>query len=435
MPSQSHSPSIARCLLVATLFALGFLATVSLSDSYASRTLQKHSPSLKEDAPAPSHEKRVLGLGSLFSIIPNLPGIGSSLLAQVTSDINTLLPILNGLSTQAPGGVSLVTGGQAALPLTAQPLPTGVQLGGLADQLGSLLNEAVPIQASSIIAAITKQALGVVSSAEAIATDVASLGNQIASNQVQAPDAVSQIGGLLGSLDSKVNDIVSGVVSDLASDIPLPVLQDLSQIVSSELGGIVKATNGPLSLVGDLIEQNVCGIVTPVDGVLATVAGLCGDIPSAVAQVSSEIATAPLPNPDATLTGDASASTIFPASPTITGGPGTVATPTSPTQNSQGQGSLTNPITSNVGGSSSNSVGSGVASSLSGGQPPSNGNSASSPSGSLLSPGQSSAGSSAPEATGGQSPTSVTTSSPMTGSVQPGVGTSSQATSTSRKSG
>ncbi len=62
----------------------------------------------------------------------------------------------------------------------------------------------------------------------------------------------------------------------------------------------------PLSLAVHLIEQNVCGVVTAVDGIVATVAGLCGDIPSVVAQVASGIATAPVTNSDATLTSDAS---------------------------------------------------------------------------------------------------------------------------------
>ncbi|KAI0442006.1 hypothetical protein F4803DRAFT_575932 [Xylaria telfairii] len=356
MPSQFRSPPIARCLLVAIFFALGFLAIVSLSDSYTSRSLQRQDPPPKDDQSESPLEKRLEVLGGVVSLVPSLlgsvvpGGIISSLVAQVTADINTLLPILNDPGAQSPDGLPLVNGGQAALPLTAQPLPTGAQLGNLADKLGDLLNGIAPVAAPGIIAEITKQAFSVVASVEAIATDVASLGNQVANKQIQAPDALSQIGGLLGSLDSKVNDIINGVTSDLSSELPLPVLQDLNQAISSGLGDIVGAANGPLSLVGDLIEQNVCGAVTLVDGVLATVAGLCGDIPSAIAQVSSEIATASLTNPDVTLTGDASASTIFPNSPTVPGG--LTANPPSPSspQIPPGQGISTNPITSNSGG-------------------------------------------------------------------------------------
>lgn len=435
MPSSSHSPPIARCLLVAALFTLGFLATISLSDRYASRSLQKHAHLPKDDPPAPPHEKRLLGLGGVVGILPSLlgnivpGGIASSLIAHVTADINSLLPILNDPSAQSSDGVPLVTGGQAALPLTAQPLPTGAQLGGLADKLGGLLNGIVPVAASSIIAAITEQAHSVVASVEAIATDVASLGNQIGSDQIQAPDALERIGGLLGSLDSKVNDIINGVASDLSSDLPLPVLQDLSQLVSSGLGDIVGAANGPLSLVGDLVEQNVCGVVTPVDGVLATIAGLCGDLPSAIAQVSSEMATAPLTNSDATLTGGASASTIFPSSLAITSGPGTVVTSTPSPQTSQDQGTLTSPmqISATPGGASPTPESPLPSVSLSG--PGSTG-------GVLSTPPSSSppANASAPGAPGQQSSTAVTTLPSMASPAQPGTGGTSPANTTGGRS-
>ncbi|KAJ3551700.1 hypothetical protein NPX13_g11300 [Xylaria arbuscula] len=329
MPPQSHSPSIARCLLVATLFTLAFFATVSLSLSFSSQPIQESKPSPKDETPdpEPALEKRLLGLGGVIGLVPSLlgnivpGGIVSSLVAQVTADINSLLPILDDSNAQSPDGIPLLTGVQGALSLTAQPLQTAAEIGGLADKLGGILNGIVPLAAPSIISAITAQALGVVASVEAIATDVAALGNQMGSGQIQGSDALGQIGGLLGSLDSKVNDIVNDVTSNLGSDLPLPVLQNIGQAISSGLGDIVGAANGPLSLVGDLIEHDVCGLVTPVDGIVATVAGLCGDIPSAVAQVSSEVATVSLINSDAVLTGDASATTIFPSSPSITAGP------------------------------------------------------------------------------------------------------------------
>lgn len=434
MPSSSHSPPIARCLLVATLFTLGFLAAISFSDSYTARSLQKPTHSPKDDPPTPPHEKRLLGLGGVVGILPSLlgnlvpGGIASSLIAHVTADINSLLPILDEPSAQASDGVPLVTGGQAALPLTAHPLPTGAQLGGLADKLGGLLNDIVPAAAPSIIAAITQQALSVVASVEAIATDVASLGNQIGSDQIQAPDALERVGDLLGSLDSKVNDIINGVASDLSSDLPLPVLQDLSQLVSSGLGDIVGAANGPLSLVGDLVEQNVCGVVTPVDGVLATVAGLCGDIPSAVAQVSSEMATAPLTNPDATLTGGASASTIFPSSPAVTGGPGTssttVATPTSSPQ------TLTSSIQISATPSGASLAPSSPLPSVSLSGPGTSGGALSTPLSSSPS-----ANASVPGATGQQSSTAMTSLPSVASPAQPGAGSVSQATATGGRSG
>ncbi|KAJ2984175.1 hypothetical protein NUW58_g6130 [Xylaria curta] len=455
---KSHSPPIARRLLVATLFTLGFLATVSHSESQASNSLQQHDPPLKDDPLVPIHEKRLFDWGAVVSFVPSLLGnivpdnIVSPLVAQVTADVNSLLPLLNNPSAQLPDGVTLVTGGQAALPLTAQPLPTGAQLGGLADKLGGLLNGVVPVAAPSIIAKITEKALGVVASVEAIATDVASLGGQIANHQIQAPDALGQIGGLLGSLDSKVNDIVNGITSDLSSELPLPVLKDLGQAISSGLGDVIGAANGPLPLVGDLIEQNVCGAVTEVDGILATVAGLCGEMPSAVAEVSSELATAHLTNSDATLTGDASAVTIFPSSPPITDNSATAsALPSSP-QNSRDQDTLTSPATVKSSDSPSSNPEGDNATSSPGQQSPSQATPGSSISNTQTPSGHPSTGSPSPGSTGGASSTPVSSlpstgastpgvngtqphstavSSPVTaGSAQPGAGSASQTTAT-----
>ncbi|KAK5630563.1 hypothetical protein RRF57_006278 [Xylaria bambusicola] len=460
MPPQSHSPPITRCLLVATLFTLVFFATVSLSDSFASISYQGSNSSPEGEAPEPALEKRLLGLGGVVGLVPSLlgnivpGGIVSSLVAQVTADINSLLPILDEPSAKNPDGMPLLTGAQAALSLTAQPLPTAAQLGGLADKLGGILNGIVPVAAPSIIAAITEQALGVVASVEAIATDVASLGNQIGSGPMQGSDALGQIGGLLGSLDAKVNDIVNGVTSNLGSDLPLSVLQDIGQVISSGLGDIVGAANGPLSLVGDLIEHDVCGAVTTVDGVLATVAGLCGDIPSAVAQVSSELATATLINPDAVLTGDTSAITIFPTSPGITTAPAITAVSTLPSSNSQDQSIPANPPNGSTGGSGSNLTGNGATPSPSNQSSLSNIGSGPSLSSTQASPAQPSVTSKAPGSSGGGSftiasslstfgspspepasvPNTALTSSPsMAGPAQPGVGGTSQTTTTGGK--
>lgn len=440
---------------MATLFTLAFFVTVSLPDGFASPSSDKSSSSSEVETPEPALEKRLLGLGGIVGLVPSLlgnivpGGIVSSLVAHVTADINSLLPILDDSSAHPPDGVPLLTGMQGALSLTAQPLPTAAQLGGLADKLGGLLNGIVPVAAPSIIAVITEQALGVVASVEAIATDVAALGDQMDGGQMQGSDALGQIGGLLGSLDSKVNDIVNDVTSNLASDLPLPILQDIAQIISSGLGDIVGAPNGPFSLIGDLIEHDVCGVVTPVDGILATVAGLCGDIPSAVAQVSSEIATASLTNSDAVLTGDASVTTIFPYSPSITAAPTMTAASVPASSNSQDQGTQASPTATGAGGSGSNPAGNGATSPTPNQPSPSNGGSGSSPSGAPASQGQTSAGSqasesggggssmatvpvsstsaSSPGAASGQSP-AVTSSPSAVGSVPPGAGGTPQTT-------
>ncbi|KAI1823211.1 hypothetical protein F4861DRAFT_540204 [Xylaria intraflava] len=354
MPSRSHAPPIARCLLAITLSILGFLSLVSASHGYAASLSPQNNPSLEADVdpPAPIHEKRLLGLGNVIGIVPSLlgnlvpGGIASSLASQVTADINSLLPILDGHSSQPPDGVALTTSGQTTLPLNPQPMSTGAQLGAFADKLGGLLNGIVPAAAPSIIAAITKQAYDVVASVDAIATEVASLGNQLGSDQIQAPDALGRIGGLLGSLDSKVNNIINDVTSDLAPDIPAPILQDLGQVISSGLGDIVGATNGLVSLVGDLIKQNVCGVVTPVDGILATVAGLCGDMPSAVAQVSLEISAASLTNPDVPLTDYTSSATSL-SSPGITG---SLASPLTARSTEPGESGVSQTTTTGVNG-------------------------------------------------------------------------------------
>ncbi|KAI1334068.1 hypothetical protein F5Y15DRAFT_315559 [Xylariaceae sp. FL0016] len=306
MPSPSPCPSLAIPLLAAlVLFALGVLGTTA--DAIVdSRTGNRNSTENGElagfsnnnnEEPTVALDKRLLGLGGavpqvITSLLGNIaPGAAASLEAQVTNDINSLAPTVDVTGVQPADGIPLLTTGPATLPLSAHPQPTAALIGGLVDKLSGLLDSLDPAGASDIIALVTSEAGDLVSDVDDIATSVASLANQVAGGQTQAPAAIDSVGGLLGSLDAIVQNIAIDVEDNLAADLPAPLVSDLMQVVSSGLGDIVEVADGPVSLVADLVEQNLCGIVTLVDGVLQTVAGLCGDMASAVSGEASAIAS------------------------------------------------------------------------------------------------------------------------------------------------
>ncbi|KAI5921090.1 hypothetical protein F4810DRAFT_384611 [Camillea tinctor] len=354
MPSHSPSPPLARLLLVAILLAFGFLVAVTICKTVTTQTLERRQSSLETDNPyeqlnitkvgsTEDIEKRGLGLGALPNIIPsaiaNLPGVANSLIHKLTSDINHVAPTVTLPSIIPSDGVPLLT---TDLPLVAQPEPTGAEIGSLVGELGGLLTGLAPTAAASIIAAVTSHADGIVSSVQAVATDVASIANQVAGDHIQATAALNIVGGLLGTIESSVNDVVNDVTSNLASELPSSLIDDLVQAVSSGLDDIVGVADGPVSLVGDLIEDNVCGITTVVDGVLSTIAGLCGDMSSAAADqtLATPMATVPASNTIVSVTTQTPGDTVMsgqiePTSAT------TPALPTLPTSTNASPGGQT----------------------------------------------------------------------------------------------
>ncbi|KAI1492688.1 hypothetical protein F5X96DRAFT_344365 [Biscogniauxia mediterranea] len=353
MPAHSPSPPLARLLLVAILLAFGFLVTVTICKTVTTHPLERRQSTLENDSLsehlnttevelARDLRKRSLGLGAIPHIIPSaianlIPGVASSLANKLTSDINSIAPTVTLPSLLPSDGVPLLTTAQPTLPVVAQPEPTGAEVGDLVDKLGSLLHGLAPTAAASIIAAVSSHADEIASSVQAVAIDVASIANQVAGDQVQAPNALSAVGGLLDTIDSSVRNIVDDVTSNLASELPSPLINDLAQAVSSGLGDIVAVSNGPVSLVGDLIEQNICGITTVVDGVVSTIAGICGDMASAAAvqTVPTIDATVPASNTIVSLTAQVPDITVLSGQtgPTDATTPALPTLPTSTTPN------------------------------------------------------------------------------------------------------
>ena len=313
-------PGIGRLVVGALLISLSVLAAViygehsTRSSSSSPALVQSRSPSVEDrnasdppqiandnnsdndgvDSPDDNNnlDKRLFGMGGLPNIFPPAlsklkPGLLTSLVGEITNDINNLAPSIIPTNVVPPiGGLPLLTNLGPDLPLIAPPQPTAGQLGGLANLLGNVLSAAVPAdQANNIIAGITAQAGAVISQAGAAATDVASLANAVAADAVAAPVALGNVETLLEGLDASINSVVQdvaagGVVSALLPD---AVVNDLANALRSGLEDVVAvASGGPVDLVGSLIESNVCGVVTPVDGVVQTVAGLCGAMQSAV---------------------------------------------------------------------------------------------------------------------------------------------------------
>ncbi len=163
-------------------------------------------------------EKRGLGLGGLPDIIPPAlskikPGLANSPVGDIVNDLNNLVP--TALPSVVPSdGLPLLTNVLPPTPLTPPPLPTEDQLRGLVNVVGNMLSAAVPpLEASSIIAAVTMQAAALMSSVQAAATDVASLANAVAADEMAAPKALRAVEGVLEGLDPALESTVQGVVA------------------------------------------------------------------------------------------------------------------------------------------------------------------------------------------------------------------------------
>lgn len=97
---------------------------------------------------------------------------------------------------------------------------------------------------------------------------------------------------------------------------PKPTSAEAAQLfdeVSSSPGDIVSVRDSPVSLVGDLNEYNVCTITTTVNGVLSTLAGLCGNMdPTVPGNASGAIMDLPASSTQASLNPRAFVDTILP---------------------------------------------------------------------------------------------------------------------------
>lgn len=349
-------PSPHMALLTCTLLALTISALLSRHVYQAHiMTVQEASDQLQDTnvKKTANLQRRGLGLGMLTNIIPPaiaslIPGPASSLAAKITADLMgalptaalpTLLPTsglpipANGLPlpTQGlplpgltlptaglplpSGGLPLPTGGLPlptaglSLPTAGVPLltnivpslpvsapaalPTADAILGLGNKLGDLLGNLIPFAANSIAQAVTSKALGLVSDVQAVATNVAALANQVASDQLPVPDALNAAGDLVGTLNSAVSEIINDVTANITDILPGPVLDSVVSDLKDSLGDVIAIPQGPVDMIGDIIENNVCGLVTAVDGVLQTVAGFCGQMDSAVSEATATVAALP----------------------------------------------------------------------------------------------------------------------------------------------
>lgn len=317
------STNIAKLLLFIIVFFIGLLAAVFVYESSTNDTPEGRSPlkegnaldekSFKDGVPENSLEKRGgPDMDALSGIIPGaisdlVPGAASSLEAKITSDINRMAHTISLPTFDSLRGMPFVSPehSRGSIP-TAQPEPTSSEIAVLEDKLGGMLNGTIPLESSSIIHEATSEAQAVVASVEKLATDIASIASQVGASQLQAPDALESVEVLFENLDSMIASIVQDVVADAASEAEAPLLTGLSTALASDLGNIVDVGNGPVSLVGDLIEDNICGIVTVVNGITSTVVGICGDMASALANDAHTSRVMSASKTEALLTTDAS---------------------------------------------------------------------------------------------------------------------------------
>ncbi|XXH03025.1 40S ribosomal protein [Hypoxylon texense] len=324
MPGCSPSPNLGRILFFTTIFIFGLLIAVSVwncvtyytpddSSSSTDTSTLIEQPLAQDDEPQSQYAERGVGVGSLSHIFPSpifVPDVPTTWKSNATSDSNSIAFITNSSSVETSGTLSL-SNAQPTLSITVQPEPTSSEIAALAENLGSLLDGAIPLAAPSIIREATSEAQVLAVSVEAIATDIASIAGEVEASQLQAPNALKTAEGLLESLDAEVGSIAKDVTP--TSGFPAPVLDELSKAMTSDLGGIVKVANGPVSLVGNLIEDNICETTIIVGNIPSTVVGLCGDMTSATGgSAPASIVDSPTSNTQSSLTTEVSSSAIFP---------------------------------------------------------------------------------------------------------------------------
>ncbi|KAI1384028.1 uncharacterized protein F4822DRAFT_58853 [Hypoxylon trugodes] len=305
------------------------------------------------------HEKRSLGTGDIAHMIPSvishfLPDAASSLDAAIVGDLNNLASTMSLPSTEPPGGVPFLVMDQPSLPLTALPEPTRSEIAALANKVDGILADIAPLVAPSFIRKITSDAEAVAQYAETVAADIASVIDRVGAKQLQAPDALNTVQALFDELNLAADDIIQDVTGDASSELPAPVVDELSKALSNALGGIADVTNGPILLVGNLIKDNVCSREIIVDGVTSMIAGLCGGIDSAIAGDDPLTTEASATNPFQTSTSQPPTATAIPpvVPPSTTPRSGANALPTpSPTPTEAVQSGVQNaPMTTATGG-------------------------------------------------------------------------------------
>ncbi|KAI6086705.1 hypothetical protein F4821DRAFT_278420 [Hypoxylon rubiginosum] len=331
MVGCSPSPNLARILFFTTIFIFGLLIAVSVwncilyytpddSSTSAETSTLVEQPLPQDGGSQSQYAERGLRPTPFSNLVP---AAATPMKLDVTVNWNSTRPGIDSSSTEQSETLSW-SKNQPTSPVTVQPAPTSSEIHVLSEKLESFLGGVVPLAASSIVDEATSQAQVLAASAQAIATDIASLADEVKASKLQAPDALKSAEDLLESLDAAVGTIAKDIIP--TSGLPAPVVDELFQAVSSGLGNIVNAPNGPVSLVGDLIKDNICTITIIVDDIPSTVAGLCGDTTSAVAGGASASTTdSPMSNVPASSTTEASLSL---AAATLTSGATVLTSPT-----------------------------------------------------------------------------------------------------------
>ena len=264
---RNYRPPLGAGRLVAgtLLVSLSVLAAIMYAGGSGPSAHQRRGASAAElgntQGPGPrlGNDAELRPPGSLPDAVPPaLPKVNRGLVTSLEGGLAISLDAVvstTGTELVPSGGGPLVSQLEPAVAVSPAlpPLPTAAELGGLTGSLGNAPSAVDPPQVDSITAGVASQA-AVVDQGLGTATDVT------------APDVLANPERLLKGIDSSADSLVRGVVAGV---------DDLENALRSGLDDVVAVSGGPADLVGSLIE-NVCSVVTAVDGVVQSISNLCG---------------------------------------------------------------------------------------------------------------------------------------------------------------
>ncbi|ETS81824.1 hypothetical protein PFICI_06826 [Pestalotiopsis fici W106-1] len=295
----------------------------------------KHRDLLNDYLPDELQKRGLLGPGGIMpgKVLPSIlsalnPNVVGALTSLAAAPLSTLIPdvpdipnILPTVAVDGGAGLPLVPdlGGIALNPSELATVADDASdwmaagISGLLSGATKLLPGNLPLATvvSEVVAHATAAADQVLNQVQNAAAQVADLAAKVETDVLSPDGALVGAGSLLDNLESTIDNIVNGVVADVADVVPNDLLDEVKSLVTGGLNSILDATNGPVAAVASIIDMNLCEAVKLVEGLLVTVTGVCGDM----ASVTSF-------SPTYTETPAAAVNGASPLNPTVTGGGG-----------------------------------------------------------------------------------------------------------------
>ncbi|OTA68623.1 hypothetical protein K449DRAFT_429490 [Hypoxylon sp. EC38] len=336
--------SIAKLLLIVAFFFSGLFAAVFHASSFAGLKYERRSVSTESNISSkqsPIHDveeeirqrRRGFGLGTASDIAPSaiesLLGTVASLDTGHVSNLNSSVPTMSSSSIKSSGSVPFLITDQPILTLTIQSALTSSESAALTVALEGLLNGIDTLTTSSIVREAASEDKAIAPPIQVIAMGILSAENRVEANDLQALEAQYTVEGMFEGLNSAIDIIIGDITKDAVSDPLTPTSEGSSITMGSSLGNMAEMTDGPVSLVGNSIDNDICEITTVIGGVLSTIAVHCRGMTSGASIMleASESTVFPVPTTSAPVSTAATSLTAVLATASSSGASQAITSP------------------------------------------------------------------------------------------------------------